>query len=368
MKKAFSATLAILLAFCFMFTANANPIEFYEGLDYADVFIGRFNDYENTIKETFGHPLQGIGDFYYSGPIYSYSELDGASTPDWVLVQSYYRNFEDVFFNKTTFGDYTYIRDYDQIGPREYLIYEIESDTVYTLWEAYRHHLPGIENAFDYIYGYELAKTGDTNGDKVVNIKDVTYMQEYLTVFECGNSVTYFGANPHLFEYVADINCDNKVNIKDATMLQKYLAHILIPTVYDSMPATADSVEYTQVYLGELYTYRSFDMLVNNVQQWNSLPKNKGFYSEEDFEDKSVIYFNRTYVSEPVEIKLQGVYRDENTLYVKCSELYPAVDVDIPDGSYAYHYALEIDKKAAEGVEKLVIDIESRQELPEKLK
>ena len=77
-------------------------------------------------------------------------------------------------------------------------------------------------------YGYEYAKTrnspyilldgallGDSNGDGIVNINDVTTIQRYLAEMDTLEGI---------FLHAADVNQDGKVDIEDATAIQMYLA------------------------------------------------------------------------------------------------------------------------------------------------
>ena len=72
-------------------------------------------------------------------------------------------------------------------------------------------------------YQYELldgVMLGDTNGDGLVNISDVTYIQRYLAELENVDGI-------HL--YASDINHDGVIDISDATTLQLYLADTKVP-------------------------------------------------------------------------------------------------------------------------------------------
>ncbi len=58
---------------------------------------------------------------------------------------------------------------------------------------------------------------GDANGDGIINIRDVSYIQKVLAEDETENNE---------FSYVADVCQDMNINIMDVTTLQKYLADI----------------------------------------------------------------------------------------------------------------------------------------------
>jgi peptidyl-tRNA hydrolase len=60
----------------------------------------------------------------------------------------------------------------------------------------------------------EPGKTGDINGDDIINAKDVTILRRYLAG----------GWNVEIKEEYADVNKDGIVNAKDVTILRRYLA------------------------------------------------------------------------------------------------------------------------------------------------
>ncbi len=68
------------------------------------------------------------------------------------------------------------------------------------------------------VASYKAVFLGDSNGDGVVNIKDVTYIQKTLSGIENADSVS---------RVVSDVDGDNTVTIKDATAIQKKLVACL---------------------------------------------------------------------------------------------------------------------------------------------
>ena len=84
-------------------------------------------------------------------------------------------------------------------------------------------------NSYAYLYAtendiaYELtdnALLGDSNGDKYININDVTTIQRHLAELEHLDGI---------YLYAADANQDGTLDISDATTLQMYLAEYDIP-------------------------------------------------------------------------------------------------------------------------------------------
>lgn len=66
------------------------------------------------------------------------------------------------------------------------------------------------QGATDYIYG-------DIDNNKIINVKDATYIQKYLA---SSASLT------DIQKALADVNSDNKITIIDATLIQKYIAQL----------------------------------------------------------------------------------------------------------------------------------------------
>ena len=72
-------------------------------------------------------------------------------------------------------------------------------------------------------------KTGDTNLDGAVNIKDATLIQKHIA------EIAVIDANAM---ELADVDASGSVNVKDATLIQKYVAGIVT-----EFPLKKDEVE-----------------------------------------------------------------------------------------------------------------------------
>lgn len=66
--------------------------------------------------------------------------------------------------------------------------------------------------------------TGDSNGDGIVNVNDVTYLQLHISgrVNDDGSSLINT-ENKAIFDSV-DMNKDGKIDVQDVTALQIYIA------------------------------------------------------------------------------------------------------------------------------------------------
>lgn len=355
MKKTFISIFALLLA-VIMLTAIIPVSATALSDSHADFIFGLWSQYSNDCQELFGYPPAFPEGGLSYREISEYNPDPNDSSKDFKLVLASYGSTEDTFSYRTDFGEYTYCKPYALSG-REYLVYLYNQNIVYTVEEAYYKGIEGVNLAISNLNGEALLKNGDADGDFKVNIHDATYIQQYVAkMVECGNSVPYV-SNLELFERAADINRDHKINVKDATMIQKLIAKLLIPTTYDKTPASADSLEYTQVDLGYNSDFGNSDRLITNMAQLNAYPNSPDkTYTEEFFEENAFVYIYRTYYSGMVKGFVDGVYKEGDTLYVKYREEHPPVNSGVTDDIGVFHVALEIDKELIEGVTKLSID------------
>jgi len=354
MKKTFisifALSLVIILSLSAVLPASAAEAKPQSYEEYFWQKLGQYREEMTQKYEDFALPDH----FYYEELFRYYSGNEGA-TPDFVLVDTTYYYNSPPFAYRYSFGEYIY--DSSELGDKCF-IYLPKEDIVYTLKEAYYNRIEGLEEAFAQIYCLALGKIGDVDGNMEVTVQDATYLQKHLAhLIECGNSNPYVNANPQLFKKVCDVNADRIINVKDATMIQKQLAKLLTPTVYDKVPASCDSVEYTEVNMGYSFADLAYsDRLITNINQWNSYPNNTAKdYTEEFFEENAVVHIFRTYYSGMVKGFVDGVYREGDTLYVKYREVHPAGGA-VTDDIGVFNVALEIDKDLLEGVNKLVID------------
>lgn len=346
MKKAIISLLSVCMALCTCLCVSAKS--------YDNAVLSKNTEYREELIELFGEEYAAIPDEFFCEELLSYYSGDEGATPDYVLLNATCYFLESTFSYRYDIGEYTF---YDNVAGN-YAIYLPKEDVFYTLEEAYYNGVEGIEEAFNRLYCEAVGKNGDINGDTFVNIQDVTYIQKYVAnMIECGNSNPYVNANPELFERVSDLNRDHKINVKDATLLQKQIAKIVIPTTYGSVPATADSVEYTEINLGYSSDLGNSDRLITSMSQWKAYPHNVNKkYTEEFFEDKAFVHVYRTYYSGMVSGFVDGVYKEGDTLYVKYREEHPPINSGVTGDIGSFNVALEIDKELLEGVTKLVVE------------
>ncbi|MBQ8572461.1 MAG: dockerin type I repeat-containing protein [Ruminococcus sp.] len=352
MKKAFASILVFILAVVLMLSAGL-PVSAEALKDpHPDFIFNLWSEYCKEFEEIAGFYPTLSGDASYR-EISEYFPSTSDESKNFKLILATYGSTKDTFSYRKDFGEYTYYNPNYYRDSREYLIYLYNQDKVYTIEEAYYNNVEGVESAIGALNGEALLKVGDTNGDFEVNIKDVTFLQKYTAKLESVNNIFSL----ELFKRSADLNRDHDINIKDATFLQKQLANILIPTVYEKVPASADSVEYKEVSLGYNSDYGNADKLITNLQQFSAYRSGSSkTYNEEFFEEKALVQIYHTYYTGMVHGFVSGVYRDGNTLYVKYGESHPHIGAGTTDDIGVFNVALEIDKDLLVGVEKLAIE------------
>ena len=108
-------------------------------------------------------------------------------------------------------GDIYFTKSVRNISPSAFL------DSYYVVFHVYKNsyaHQYAEDNKIPYVL-IDGPKTGDADGDGVVNINDVTAIQRHVAEFE---------ALEDLQAKAADVNGDGSITIEDATILQQYLA------------------------------------------------------------------------------------------------------------------------------------------------
>ncbi|MBR3988573.1 MAG: dockerin type I repeat-containing protein [Clostridia bacterium] len=361
MKKAFIKVFAALLTFVLMISlalpasAEALPDK------HAEFIFNLWSEYSKECEELAGFtpPLPSNGLSYKEISEYSPSTED--ESKNFKLILATYYSTKDTFSYRNDFGEYTYYNPNYYRDHGEYLIYLYNKDLVYTIEEAYYNNVDGLEPALRALNGEALLKNGDANGDFEVNVKDATFLQKYTAKLESLDKIYSL----ELFERSADINRDHKINVKDATLLQKQIAKMVIPTVYDKCPASADSIKYTEADLGYYYDYGNADKLITNTKQLISYINSPSkTYTEDFFAEKALIHIYRTYYTGMVKGFVLGVYRDGDTLYVKYGEDHPPYGFPTTDDIGVFNSVLEIDKNLIEGVKTLSIDKTTYQRSP----
>lgn len=192
---------------------------------YADLVLPMFL---SDIASDFGMYVS-----YYEG--YEYYSPDNTATgdeatADYVLI-TYYTN---LYLNAPTIrviGDYVMMDSPSTHCPYEFgkCIYVPAENRVYSISEAYRIQLEGIEKVFT--EGGLGKRIGDMDKDRVITIKDATYIQKCIAGLEqfaldddLGEWVYSANADKRIPRFLSDFNRDGERNIKDATAIQKYIA------------------------------------------------------------------------------------------------------------------------------------------------
>ncbi len=357
MKRAFTAVLSVILL-CILLASAILPASAEALRDpYSEFIFNLWSEYAQDCKELTGSAPTIEGDI-------SYREINGYSSDDesknFHLVLATYGSTNEVFSYRTDIGEYTYYNPLRNTG-REYLVHLYNQDLVYTIPEAYKNNIEGINSALAPLYGEAVLKNGDANGDFEVNVKDATFLQKYTAKLESVNKIYSL----ELFERSADVNRDHKINVKDATLLQKQIARIVVPTVYNAIPSSADSVKYKEVNLGYCSDFGNSDRLITNIEQYKSYPINSDKeYTEEFFEENALVHIYRNYHTGMVKGFVLGTYREGDTLYVRYGETHPYFGSGVTDDVGSYHVALEIDKDLIEGVEKLAVEVNTYRNSP----
>ena len=157
-----------------------------------------------------------------------YSKSNTTDTPDFVLIGIYERaemNIDEADF----YGNYV-IRSHAEYFPEvtKYYIYIPDSNTIFSLRQAYNSRPDEISNIFTQGTTGELI--GDVNYDRELNIKDATLIQKEIAKIQYieDNFILYspFVDTTDMPKFIGDYNRDGKMNIRDATAIQKYLAGI----------------------------------------------------------------------------------------------------------------------------------------------
>ena len=361
MKKAFIPIFALILTMIIMVSAVLPASAEADPDKHPNFILNLWSEYVKECEKLVGYtPQTPDGGLAYR-EISEYFPSTEDESKNFKLVFATYGTTKETFSYRKDFGEYTYYNPSYTRDHREYLIYLYNQDLVYTIEEAYYAKVDGLEPALRALNGEALLKNGDTNGDFEVNVKDATFLQKYTAKLESVNKIYSL----ELFERSADLNRDHKINVKDATLLQKQIAKIVVPTVYNAIPSSADSVKYKEVNLGYCSDFGNSDRLITNIEQYKSYPINSDKeYTEEFFEEKALVHIYRNYHTGMVKGFVSGVYREGDTLFVEYGESHPAFGSGVTDDVGSFHVALEIDKDLIEGVEKLAVEVNTYQNSP----
>ncbi|MBE6794606.1 MAG: hypothetical protein E7532_06650 [Ruminococcaceae bacterium] len=203
---------------------------------------------------------------------------------------------------------------------------------------------------------------GDANSDGELNIKDATTVQKYLAKFG------------KVDKLVADFNGDLSINVKDATDIQKKLAGLDYTCRREKYPVTFDYKNATDLKLVEATMDSSgplgADELIENydtpeVERYTtvieSVDEFKAFfgkthdkYDEEFFEENSLIYLYRWFITSSVKYVPDGLHYADGVLYISAFSDNP--DDDLVECAFGnYNIFFEVNKKDLEGIKGVVV-------------
>jgi len=203
---------------------------------------------------------------------------------------------------------------------------------------------------------------GDVNADKVLNIRDATALQKY---------VAKLGKVDKL---MADFNGDLDINVKDATDIQKKLAGLDYTCRREKYPVTFDYKNVTDMKLIEATMDNSgplaSDALIQNydtpdVERYTTVIDNvdefKAFfgktldkYDEKFFEENSLVYLYRWYLTSSIKYVPDGLAINDGVLYISAFSGNP--DGDLVECAFGnYNIFIEVNKTDIEGIKGVVV-------------
>ena len=226
-------------------------------------------------------------------------------------------------------------------------------------------YIPVVVNDSEEWFDKTLEKgylIGDANSDGELNIKDATAVQKYLAKFG------------KVDKLVADFNGDLSINVKDATDIQKKLAGLDYTCRREKYPVTFDYKNATDLKLVEATMDSSgplgSDELIENydipeVERYTtvieSVDEFKAFfgkthdkYDEEFFEENSLIYLYRWFITSSIKYVPDGLHYADGVLYISAFSGNP--DDDLVECAFGnYNIFFEVNKKDLEGIKGVVV-------------
>ena len=218
---AFAFALIFLMSVCAMGSAQA-VIDFEAMIKDGEIYDAMY-EYLNQYPIFEGQPRFSLFKAYES-----YS--DDENVPDWVVVEVHSTGTATKYYHELC-GYYIYCY-HPSYGEKILSYYVIDSETksvtelAHALETSKDEYLPFLEES-----GYDkITCIGDLNGDKKLDIKDVTLIQKCIAGIE--EFETYNDAVGGFLEkhhgkwerYISDFNRDGERNVKDATAIQKHIA------------------------------------------------------------------------------------------------------------------------------------------------
>ena len=175
-----------------------------------------YNIKEKVIEKLFPENSEyGYREMY---AYYKYPSSFSAADPDYILVHAYnivmWEPIEII-------GDYAFYANFPYNNNTGYFVYELKTDTLYTIKEAIEMQLEGIEDVYKHM-GKFAGLIGDADKDGKITVKDATFIQKDLAGMEMPQLYMPDG----LPFSINDFDRNREVNIKDATAIQKYVAGI----------------------------------------------------------------------------------------------------------------------------------------------
>lgn len=203
---------------------------------------------------------------------------------------------------------------------------------------------------------------GDANADNVLNIRDATALQKY-----CANM-------GEVDKLVADFNGDLKINVKDATDIQKKLAGLSYTCRSELYPVSFMYRNKTDLKLIEstmdnpgplsanalIQNYDTpeierYTTVFNSVQEFEAFfGKTLDKYDEEFFEENSLVYLYRWYISSSFNYVPDGLAYSDGVLYI--SAYSDMRDGDVMQCAFGnYNIFFEVNKTDIEGIKGIVV-------------
>ena len=184
--------------------------------------------YQKFFDAVWANPECGTPVMFYDEVYYHYNE---AGEMDWALIYGAtppppWMVFPYAVFENLLIRALSPVKNFHL----DYAIYDLEDDRFYDMtwvWYEDKYH----DGIAEYIYTNEIGEIiGDMDNDRIITIKDATYIQKCLAGindFPDNDAVEARFSPPtpnhELLAYVSDFNRDGVRNVKDATAIQKYL-------------------------------------------------------------------------------------------------------------------------------------------------